>query len=118
MAQGLTLPALIRWLGIKDDGTMEKEERAARLEGHLATLPKDEAAKLKALWTSKLDDWGNPLRPANLTRGVYKGGRRPLEIRRWSIGCSSGRRRRVASRLFALARSCLPPRVYWTDVAR
>ena len=27
-----------------------------------------------------LDDWGNPLRPANLNLGVYKGGRRPIDL--------------------------------------
>ena len=32
------------------------------------------------LWDQKPDDWGNPLRPANLNRGVYKGGRRPIDI--------------------------------------
>jgi len=37
-------------------------------------------AKTKELWGQKLDEWGNPLRPANLNRGVYKGGRRPLDI--------------------------------------
>lgn len=26
------------------------------------------------------DDWGDPLRPGNLTLGVYKGGRRPIDI--------------------------------------
>jgi mono/diheme cytochrome c family protein len=26
------------------------------------------------------DDWGNPLRPSNLTQGVYKGGRRPIDL--------------------------------------
>jgi mono/diheme cytochrome c family protein len=36
--------------------------------------------KTKELWGQKLDEWGNPLRPANLNRGVYKGGRRPLDI--------------------------------------
>ena len=36
--------------------------------------------KTKELWGQKLDEWGNPLRPANLTRGVYKGGRRPLDL--------------------------------------
>ena len=36
--------------------------------------------KIKALWDQKPDDWGNPLRPANLNRGVYKGGRRPIDI--------------------------------------
>ena len=36
--------------------------------------------KTKKLWNQKPDDWGNPLRPANLNRGVYKGGRRPIDI--------------------------------------
>ena len=36
--------------------------------------------KTKALWNLKPDSWGNPLRPANLNRGVYKGGRRPIDI--------------------------------------
>jgi mono/diheme cytochrome c family protein len=35
---------------------------------------------MKELWGQKLDDWGNPLRPANLNRGIYKGGRRPIDI--------------------------------------
>ena len=47
-------------------------ERAQRIE------ELDE--KTKALWKQKPDDWGNPLRPANLNRGVYKGGRRPIDI--------------------------------------
>ncbi len=38
----------------------------------------DEATK--TLWHQKPDDWGNPIRPANLNRGVYKGGRRPIDI--------------------------------------
>jgi mono/diheme cytochrome c family protein len=36
--------------------------------------------KTKTLWKQKPDDWGNPLRPANLNRGIYKGGRRPIDI--------------------------------------
>lgn len=33
------------------------------------------------LWTKgSLDVWNNPLRPANLIDGVYKGGRRPLDL--------------------------------------
>ncbi len=36
--------------------------------------------KTRTLWNQKPDDWGNPLRPANLNRGIYKGGRRPLDI--------------------------------------
>jgi mono/diheme cytochrome c family protein len=45
-------------------------------EARIASLPDN----VKELWTQKLDDWGNPLRPANLNRGIYKGGRRPLDI--------------------------------------
>jgi mono/diheme cytochrome c family protein len=55
-------------------------ERQDRLKAILARLPKDQADKLEDLWKKKSDDWGNPLRPANLNRPVYKGGRRPLDI--------------------------------------
>jgi mono/diheme cytochrome c family protein len=34
----------------------------------------------KKLWDQKPDEWGNPLRPANLNRGIYKGGRRPIDL--------------------------------------
>jgi mono/diheme cytochrome c family protein len=48
-------------------------ERQARID----ELPET----TKKLWTTqKLDDWGNPLRPANLNRSLYKGGRRPIDI--------------------------------------
>jgi mono/diheme cytochrome c family protein len=47
-------------------------ERASRIEALDDTT--------KALWNQKPDDWGNPIRPANLNRGIYKGGRRPLDI--------------------------------------
>ena len=36
--QGLSLPPLIRWLGIEDDGKGEREERAARLKANQAAL--------------------------------------------------------------------------------
>jgi monovalent cation/hydrogen antiporter len=36
--QGLSLPLLIRWLGVEDDGSMEKEEREARLKANQAAL--------------------------------------------------------------------------------
>lgn len=36
--QGLTLPALIRWLGVVDDGGHEREERLARLKANQAAL--------------------------------------------------------------------------------
>ena len=47
----------------------EQPERVAKLD-----------EKTRDLWNQKLDDWGNPLRPANLNRGVYKGGRRPIDL--------------------------------------
>ena len=37
VVQGLSLPLLIRWLGVKDDGAM-KEEREARLKANRAAL--------------------------------------------------------------------------------
>lgn len=36
--QGLSLPSLIRWLGIEDDGSIEREEREARLKANEAAL--------------------------------------------------------------------------------
>ena len=37
--------------------------------------------KIRALWKEgSIDDWGNPLRAANLNKGEYKGGRRPIDI--------------------------------------
>ena len=38
VVQGLSLPLLIRWLGVKDDAAMEKEEREARLKANRAAL--------------------------------------------------------------------------------
>lgn len=38
VVQGLSLPLLIHWLGIKDDGAMEKEERKARLQANRDAL--------------------------------------------------------------------------------
>ena len=38
VVQGLSLPLLIRWLGVKNDGSMEKEEREARLKANQAAL--------------------------------------------------------------------------------
>ncbi|MFO0953670.1 MAG: c-type cytochrome [Isosphaeraceae bacterium] len=36
--------------------------------------------KTQELWKNSLDDWGFALRPNNLQRGVYKGGRRPIDL--------------------------------------
>ncbi|HSY09444.1 MAG TPA: Na+/H+ antiporter [Candidatus Dormibacteraeota bacterium] len=38
VVQGLSLPLLIRHLGVKDDGSMEKEEREARLKANQSAL--------------------------------------------------------------------------------
>jgi len=38
VVQGLSLPLLIGWLGVKDDGSTEKEEREARLLANRAAL--------------------------------------------------------------------------------
>jgi mono/diheme cytochrome c family protein len=48
----------------------------AAMPERVAVLPE----KTKELWKQSLDDWGMPLRPSNLNRGVYKGGRRPLDL--------------------------------------
>ncbi len=38
VVQGLSLPTLIRWLGVKDDGSEIREEREARLQANRAAL--------------------------------------------------------------------------------
>ena len=38
VVQGLTLPPLIRWLGVVDDGAHDREERIARLKANQAAL--------------------------------------------------------------------------------
>jgi len=38
VVQGLSLPLLIQWLGVKDDGSVEKEEREARLKANETAL--------------------------------------------------------------------------------
>lgn len=62
---------------------MPRVAKAAR-----ALVPELDDPKFRAylvakydLWTNgSLDVWKNPLRPANLVSGVYKGGRRPLDL--------------------------------------
>ena len=55
VVQGLSLPPLIRWLGIKDDGIIEREEREARLQANkaalarLAQVKEPDALRLEAL---------------------------------------------------------------------
>jgi len=64
---------------------LKKKQKAAVDQGdhELAATWGEEVeklAKVRMIWDQKPDDWGNPLRPANLNRGVYKGGRRPIDI--------------------------------------
>ncbi len=41
----------------------------------------DYSEEMQKLWVEgSLDEWGNPIRPANLNLGIYKGGRRPLDL--------------------------------------
>jgi CPA1 family monovalent cation:H+ antiporter len=55
VVQGLSLPPLIRWLGVKDDGAIEQEEREARLRANQAALARlneltePDAPRLEAL---------------------------------------------------------------------
>src|SRR4029077_16547881 len=48
----------------------------SEMQARIDRLP----AKVKEMWEQKPDEWGNPLRPANLNRPVYKGGRRPIDL--------------------------------------
>ena len=55
VVQGLSLPFLIRWLGVEDDGSLEKEEREARLQANQAALAKlDEVAERDSMKTDAL----------------------------------------------------------------
>jgi len=50
VVQGLSLPFMIRWLGVEDDGATEKEELQARLKANQAALSRlDEIAKSEKL---------------------------------------------------------------------
>ncbi|MEI9865097.1 MAG: Na+/H+ antiporter [Limisphaerales bacterium] len=55
VVQGLSLPFLIRWLGVEDDGSLEKEEREARLQANKAALARlDEFVKRDSMKTDAL----------------------------------------------------------------
>ncbi len=59
--QGLSLPLLIRWLGVQDDRSMEKEERDARLQANQAALARlnevaeSDPAKVDALQRLRIE---------------------------------------------------------------
>lgn len=61
VVQGLSLPVLIRWLGVKDDGSMENEERQARLKANQAALARlnelteSDTAKTDALHRMRIE---------------------------------------------------------------
>jgi monovalent cation/hydrogen antiporter len=61
VVQGLSLPPLIRWLGVEDDDSMEKEEREARLKANRAALARlneiaeKEPAKAEALQRLRIE---------------------------------------------------------------
>jgi monovalent cation/hydrogen antiporter len=61
VVQGLSLPSLIRWLGIRDDGSALREEREARLQANRAALARlnqiveVEPAKVDALQRLRLE---------------------------------------------------------------
>ena len=50
------------------------------LTTRLSRLIMAENEKTRDLWSKSLDDWGQPLRPANLVEGTYKGGQRPIDL--------------------------------------
>ena len=54
--QGLTLPILIRKLGIKDDGSTDEEERSARLEANKAAMELIEKFSANGHFTSNVLD--------------------------------------------------------------
>jgi len=61
VVQGLSLPLLIRWLGVKDDGAMDREERDARLQANQVALARlnetaeHDPAKMDALQRLRIE---------------------------------------------------------------
>ncbi len=67
----------------------DEEPEIAKLESAVDREKKAKDVKAarissaRTLWIGSLDDWKNPLRPANINNGtltMYKGGRRPIDI--------------------------------------
>ena len=74
--QGLTLPALIHWLGVRGDGAEEREELKARLRATMAALARlDELAA---------EDWTRD-DTVERVRGMYDYRRRRLKARAGKI---------------------------------
>ena len=81
-------PTAPPFLKVADVVARLEAEKQVRREGKtliVAAAPARIARQRKEreAWLGSLDEWGNPLRPANLNKGgttVYKGGRRPLDL--------------------------------------
>lgn len=63
---------------LETNGEVRKDGDAYRVTLKPALV--DRLRKDREAWLGSLDDWQNPIRPANLHRGIYKGGRRPLDL--------------------------------------
>lgn len=65
-------------LKIEQEGLDDQTGAEARKK--IEETRKNFETQFRDAWKNSKDDWGNPLRPANLNLGVYKGGRRPIDI--------------------------------------
>ena len=65
---------------LESNGEVRKDGDAFRVTPGLKPALIARLRKDREAWLGSLDDWHNPIRPANLHRGVYKGGRRPIDI--------------------------------------
>jgi NhaP-type Na+/H+ and K+/H+ antiporter len=80
--QGLTLPLLIRRLGVKDDGVTDEEERLARLEANKAAIELIETAALDSGISDEI---------VNRLRAEYNDRIEQLRLCCESLGDRSGR---------------------------
>jgi mono/diheme cytochrome c family protein len=73
----------------------------------------DEGKKVSAY----LDDWGQPILPRNLVRGLYRGGRRPIDIyRRIYAGINGGPMPALGESKDAAGNPLLTPEDMWSLV--
>ena len=79
-AQPTPIETILERLATKGFIARDKSGGADRVK---LRIKPEQIAGLRAerdLWEKSLDDWEVPLRPANLNLGIYKGGRRPIDI--------------------------------------
>ncbi|HEV8112776.1 MAG TPA: cytochrome c [Planctomycetota bacterium] len=63
------------------------------------------------------DDWGNPILPRNLVQGLYRGGRRPIDVyRRIYAGINGGPMPGIGESKDADGKLVLPPEDMWALV--